>query len=408
MPSLATRTLLTKPRSAVAFTVAGNEMADTFGVSRSANTQGDGLTFPNKSVGVWPAATNRNDNGNATTNTTGITDTSSTTTRATSGVTQFGTTAFNVVSSNLATNEGPNQLINGGLASTLYTVSAWVWLVSGAATVRAALYDTVAGKQGGTAVALTATPQRVTVSATTGVAGLNAASYIETAVQQVGTWRIGGWQVETGAVATPYVQTDGADATRAGGRVRIPITPAPFTTTTGFIAMRLRMAATTAAVATRNLDLLAVSWQFDANNYIWLYYHRSAGEWRVVRGDNASATEAAVASTLTINGFTTLVCYWTATTVGMSVNGSAFTTTANSNISTTPVTAIDVGSTGTAKQLLGNVFWAVFGSGTPTGADAAWFNSIGTGGGVPDLYACPGNATFVWDARNAVAVTRAA
>ena len=404
MPSLATRTLLNKPRSAVALTVSGNETADTFGVSRFTNTQGDGITFPGKSVGIWRAATNLTDNGNATTNTTGITDNSSTTTRVTSGTVKFGSTAFSVVSSNLAANEGPSQLINGGVGSTQYTVSAWAWLTSGAATVRATLFDSVGGKQGGTAVALTTTPQRVTVTATTGALGINEASYIETTVQAVGTWRIGGWQVETGAEATPYVETDGAGATRAIGRVRHTF-GADIDETQFWLAARITPRWAGADGVWHSL----FEWADDGNNGFLLHKNAADNLWRFGRFAGGAGAYATAAAGHAASESVTVVAFCNATTVKISIDGAAFTSVANTSIPTLAALTVDVGRepvNSVATALGGQLLWLALGRDALSAADAAWFHRIGTGGGVPDLYECSGDATFVWDARNAVAVRR--
>lgn len=326
-------------------------------------------------LGVWPAATNLNDNGNATTNTTGITDHSSTTTRVTTGLTKFSTTAFSVVSGNAAANEGPSQLINGGLGATLYTVSAWVWLISGAATVRATLSDTVAGKQGGTAVALTATPQRVTVSATTGIAGITEASYIETTVQQVGTWRIGGWQVETGAIATPYVQTDGADAARTAGNVTLPLSGL-FTTTQGWMAQLvvpgLSSTDVTASVPYGGGAAGLFEWRDDNNNRLLLRLVQGGVLWSVRRRAAGAGTDLTAAATFTSGTPILLVFYWTATTTGISLAGAAFTTVGNTGIPTLAATAGSfTQEAGADVPFPGRRLWAMSGNGTPTGADAA-------------------------------------
>lgn len=399
MPSLLVNTRQTllsgHPFSGGSLTLSGNEITDAL---RAVNTQGDGLSN-DSSMGIWPAATNLNDNGNATTNTTGVTDHSSTTTRVTSGVVKFGTTAFSVISGNAAANEGPSQLVNGALAATQYTVSAWAWLVSGAATVQVALDDTVGGHQAGSAVVLTATPQRITVTATTGIAGINIASYVETSVQQVGTWRIGGWQVETGARATPYIQTDGGDATRAAARVQLPV-KGLFTSTQGWIAIRIRYGwGSVPANAT------VFSWADSANERIELVY--ITNQWvGLKRTGGVGGNAAAAVNTPAVGDLDTLVLAWTGGTLGLSRAGLAFVSVANTSIPTTTATLMDLGqSTQAAGRFQSSDdFWFATGSGTLTNSDAAMINAFGSADPPPKSF--PGQCTSFWSAVNGTFLRR--
>ena len=52
-------------------TTSGNEMTDT---TRTTNTQGDGITSPDSSYGIWESTTNLVTNGGAETNITGWTN----------------------------------------------------------------------------------------------------------------------------------------------------------------------------------------------------------------------------------------------------------------------------------------------------------------------------------------------
>lgn len=347
---------------------------------RAANggIQGDGL-LGNQTTGIWPAATNLNDNGNATTNLTGVTDHSSTTTRATTGVVKFGATAFEVVSGNAAANEGPSQPINGGLGSTKYTISAWVWLISGAATVRATLSDTVAGKQGGTAVVLTATPQKVTVTATTGIAGITEASYIETTVQQAGTWRIGGWQVETGAVATPYIATDGGDATRGAGRVQVPVAGLGITPRGGCIVVRAAPGWANTAAPSSN----ARAFQFGSTSADRAFtgYSNGTTTWDADVADNNVLIAAQSGASFAAGTPFTVAGAWDLLGTYVSVNGVApTTTTPRGTIATSWGTFIDVGS-GAAqiagREFAGNFYWVAFFPMPLSASQYAFLNNFG-------------------------------
>lgn len=363
-------TVLRKPPTGLRqLTITGGVQTDA---TRLANIQGDGLPF-GSGLGVWPAASNLNDNGNATTNITGVTDHSSTTTRATAGTVKFGTTAFNVVSGNAAANEGPSQAINGGLGNTQYTVSAWAWLVSGAATVRAVLFDSVAGKQGSVGVVLTTTPQRISVTATTGVAGINEASYVETTVQQAGTWRIGGWQVETGAFATPYIQTDGADASRAGGRVQLAVQGLFNATQGGVIACVTPSYASGATpTAPRLLD-----WFTDVSNGMVGAINTSASSYSQTSnaGGSSSSTQS---TTFAAGDRVSLLGGWTASQLIAASRGSSLHTAARAGVDVITSATIDLFVNGAlTRALYGQGNWLITYKGVASNADSVLANSWG-------------------------------
>lgn len=386
-PPLSGNLYATRP---VALTLSSGVVNDAY---RAPGTQGDG---PAGTTGIWPAATNLNDNGNATTNLTGVTDHSSTTTRATTGVVKFGTTAFNVVSGNAAANEGPSQPINGGLGSTLYTVSAWVWLISGAATVRTTLSDSVAGKQGGSAVALTATPQKVTVTATTGIAGITEASYIETTIQQAGTWRIGGWQVETGAVATPYVQTDGADATRPAGRIQVPvggILPLDH----GWIASRVQMG----WASSGSTNLVQTGWDLrSGSNAVMQEVAWNGTQWAFKIGSTGGVNIAP--SAFVVGDYQTFIQRYSnlGATNSSSINGGAFNTGVGGAI-TNYAALMDIGGQSVAtRQISGNEAWVAFGSAMLPDSAPTFFANIGNNKPtVRQLKQAFGGRVGVWDGR---------
>lgn len=296
--------------------------------TRTTGTQGDGLAI-GSGAGVWPAATNRNVNGNATTNTAGVTDNSSTTSRVTTGTVKFGATAFEVVSGNATANEGPSQAISGGAAATVYTISAWAWLVSGAATVRVALYDSVSGKQGGTPVVLTTTPVRLTVTAMTGAASAGHASYVETTTQQAGTWRIGGWQVETGSIATPYIHTDGGTASRSLGRYYTDVNPL-LNGVQGWVAARLNFGGFLAYAPVLSLQNDTDS---ASDNRVVFDAGGASGRFRVERRDAATTTAATMGAgdAVVVGDDVLLVARWSASAVGIAKGGGAWVTTASTN-----------------------------------------------------------------------------
>ena len=353
--------MLRQPPTGLRQATLANVLTDA---TRLAATQGDGLPF-GSGYGVFPAVTNLLANTNGNVNTTGLTDNSSTTS-AVASTQKFNGRAFRVVSGNAAANEGPSQLITGGIASTQYTVSAWAWLISGAATVRATVYDTIAGKQGGTAVVLTAVPQKIQVTATTGALGINEASFIETTVQQAGTWEFGGWQVQTGSVDGPYA---GDAGTLATGRAQVPMAGLA-SATQGAVFTRLRMGyhSTTNPVGNATAFLwgtvnpLILSTRYDVNQAV------------MARSGVAIATFShAVGDYKSIGG------RWSASDVAISVDGAAEVTAANVTAATIDTNA-DIGSAGTFaanREFCSNALYALIFKGQPSNTDWALMNSWG-------------------------------
>ena len=333
-------------------------------VTRLAGVGGDGAAYPDSSVGVWPAATNRNVNGNATTNTTGVTDNSSTTSRVTTGTVKFGATAFEVVSGNATANEGPSQAISGGAAATVYTVSAWAWLVSGAATVRVALYDSVSGKQGGTPVVLTTTPVRLTVTAMTGAASAGHASYVETTTQQAGTWRIGGWQVETGSIATPYIHTDGGTASRSAGSITA-IPAGVLDETRMWVMARIRVDSTQAGSGR------IFSFGDSSNERLEMVITSTTNRTSTLRQTGgAGATATAASGTIAVGDAATYIGGWDANFCYAANNGAALTSAANTSIPTLSATEAALGKQSFASFGYPGVSlkWLAIGRAAPTDA----------------------------------------
>ena len=376
MLSVATRSLLlTQPQTGL------RRMTLSAGVGtddeRLAALTGDGLA-QGSGLSVYPAATNLLANTNGDVDTTGLTDNSSTTT-AVASTAKFNGRAFQVVSGNAAANEGPSQAITGGLASTQYTISAWAWLISGAATVRATLSDSVSGKQGGTAVALTAVPQKIQVTATTGAVSITQAAYVETTVQQAGTWAFGGWQVETGTVATPYVANGG---TRVAGRVQLGV-QGLFTGTQGWFAAAVRMGwASTVAPSSNAMPIF--NWSDDGNNRITCQVSETANSHTLTvrRRYLGSITDALSSAAAFAQGGTGLfVGAWDAVGLAASAYATAFVTAADTNYPVLAATSFDMsqGALSSLSEIRSSFRWYLVGKGSrPTAADVALMNTWGT------------------------------
>ncbi len=366
------KTPRTQPYRSALLTVSGNEITDAV---RQANLQGDGLTYPDGTCGVWQAATNLAVNGNATTNTTGVTNLSATTTRVTTGTHKFGASHFETVTANASGVEGAFEAISGGAASTQYTISVWAWAASGSPTVRLSIYDDVSLNRYSSTATLTSTPQRISVTATTGVASTVWRTYIITNVQQAATFQWGGIQTETGAIASPYVETDGGTATRAAGRVQVPVAGIANSTQMWFAA-RTRMGwASTTTLGGPGI----LSWGDTTNDIRFVYDSSAADKFLLRRKFGAGATNVSATSVaFSAGGILTTIADWTATTLAASTNGLAFVSGADTNVPSL-TTPIDLGTDpviGAGRELDGDFFWWAMGLGTLSDFDAAVIGAL--------------------------------
>jgi hypothetical protein len=100
----------------------------------------------------------------------------------------------------------------------------------------------------------------------------------------------------------------------------------------------------------------------------------------------------------------TVMGYWTATTLGLSVNGAAFATVGNTNIPVGLGANFDIGTRASisngSTDLYGAVQWFACGTGTPTAADAAIVATRGTVSPMLDDFSSAASLQMVWSARS--------
>lgn len=373
-------------------TKSGNEITDA---SRILAVEGDGIDAAAKrdgSCGIWEASTNLVTNGGFETDTTGWVESGATITRDVAEA-QFGSASGEFVTANAAANEGGYHVFTGA-AATQYTVSAWVW---GTGTVHIALYDDVSGKQASSAVTLSATPQRVTKTATTGGGSATFRVYVETNTQQDITFNVDGVQVEVQPIATPYIETDGGTAGRNAGRVQMPASL--IDETQGWIAIRVRMAYTNNGLPVTNPWFWI--WGDGINDRLGGFLSADSIHFRRANGG------AGVSSALSHGGFSlgdrmTFIFWWSATHQGMSVNGGSLSSSANANVPTLSATTFDVGcatSVYADAEFDCDFLWVACGTGTLTDAIAAAIYALDDG-----VYPCDFPAiavvTACWNADN--------
>lgn len=351
--------------AAAALTVTGGVIFDA---DRALGVQGDGRTA-DSSASIFEATTNLCTNGGFETNTTGWTLVSAAIARITSQF-KFGAASLEIVTSNAAANEGAYH--NFTATAAVYTVSAWVRGAAGG-TVRMAVRDNAGGSaQTGTAVTLTGTWQRITLT-TTALTAATWRCYVETDVQQAVTFQVDGVQAEQQPLATPYVHTDGATASRAAGRIQAPVTNTDgtekFTETSGAVLVYARMGY---ASTIPNSNRRAFEWGSFGANAILLYGTTgSPGTWNAMRHTAAGGSVSVNDTYSAADGVMALIA-WTPTKIRLGVDGSSITEAANTDVPVIADTFFDVGSEGGGANILDSdlKFAATFDSGNIS--DSEW------------------------------------
>lgn len=384
-------------------TVSGNEITDA---TRAANVQGDGLAA-DSSFGIWEATTNLCTNGGIETNTTGWGTAGATISRSTANY-KFGTASISCTTNGSVIREGcywtnDGTAMSGIAAGDIVTVSVWVKATSG----RTMQLEAVP-RSGGTnlsgvvVVPFTTTGLWQRITATTAVLPATADNvaftvYNQTSIQ-VHTFNVDGAQVEEQPLATPYVHTDGASATRSAARVQGPVSL--IDETQAWLAMRVRMGWASTACPTTDPNFFLWG-ENSGNDSLQLLWNVATQSWRIGRASAAVFTVADIATTAFAAGdLLTLVFKWVAARLDLSVNGGVFAGVAGANIPVLAATTFDIGSSGTvlagSREIDSEILWVAAGTGTLSDADAAAINAFGNTD--PGIAAFPGQAKMMWPA----------
>lgn len=166
-------------------------------------------------IGRPKGSTNLITNGGAETNATGWVGRNGTETIARSTTqAKFGAASTAVTLTAASGAEGVYHAFTGA-ALTQYTASLWAWAPVGV-TIRIYGFDNISSFSSGTSIAGDSAWHLHTVTWTTGALAATFRVYArcETATQTGKIFYVDGAQVESGAVATPYIETDGGSASR--------------------------------------------------------------------------------------------------------------------------------------------------------------------------------------------------
>jgi hypothetical protein len=352
---------------------------------RTANVQGDGRAVEG-SVGAWPRRTNLITNGGLETNTTGWNVFQCTVARITSR-SKFGAACgrCTVVATPGTYDTTHNTAISGATAGRVYTASIWVY-AEGAVVGKNGFLKLA--EEGGSAGYLESVNnfvfqagwQRVTLTRT--IVGNNQTN-LRLIIGRTGSvlaaeyFDFDGAQMELcesiAPIATPYIHTDGATATRNGSISPEDEANLGVTLAQGWLAFRAR----TQVGGTGPTDARLFSWT-DLSDVQNLRLRRNAGNIEFTRrGAGSPQVAASKAVTWNAGDVHTFVIAWTAGELKISVDGSAFTSVPHVDVPTTPTDPYF----GNAQFAVGNfgwggeILWVASGAGTLTDADAAWIGA---------------------------------
>lgn len=340
---------------------------------RTAGEEGDGLTPP-AGVGAWDAATNivtqSIPGALATTGVTLAGDAGATLTKVTDTTAPFQDSQTEVwLLDNSAGATDATVDFDGNATAAVHTGSIWAKAITGTATV------SIEG--GGTPTDITGTVSYARYSQTL-TANLNDNLRITAPAGAV--VRFTAAQLETGALDTPFIVTDGSTASRVAGEVEQTVTGL-LTATQGAVFIRWNPGYDyTDATAAR-----ANAWTIydDINNRITCSVQSSSaptsgydtlGIFRV--GGGSGGVESTQAVTFANGTPVSFGFRWTSAVIGTSFNGGAWDDAAQTTVPTLTETDAKITggftlSTFTWQALGGNALWYATFAGTLTDADSA-------------------------------------
>jgi hypothetical protein len=372
--------------------LSGNEITDA---TRRAATQGDGVSPPDFSTGVWEATTNVETNGGFESNTTGWSG------QVGAVISRVATAKFGAIGLDIQCDGTTNGLAQESLTivdSTAYTYSVWCsrtevdddWkidstgdlVISAIAIPKTLGYQRVSGTATSTGTSTTLRVINTTTNAATNIV-------------------IDGVQLEAQPIATPYVETDGGTASRTAARVQMPVAGV-VSEKQGWYAVRWR-----AGASFSSGDYRLVSWRDGDGDALELYL-KGATSLSMVELVGFSGTDEGTSITVTKGVTYTGIGSWDRTHYRVSLDGEAFpapTARPGTQASIT-TTSLDIGTLspgGTGQHPDADFLWFVIGKGTLTDQDAAHIDfllSNNKTGLVPSDF--PGDCTAVWDGTTGV------
>jgi hypothetical protein len=388
-------------------TVSGNEITDA---TRRRGVQGDGRVTPDATFGSWEASTNHIKNGGAETNTLYATADGSAAFSRSTLRSKFGNASFRVVADGAVANQAvhflPSSADQPAAASgQVWTFSAWIYVEATTGGANSFMIQIVERDNTGaflTALTQSFTPTvgqwvRVTLTHTLGSASATKVNakigQQSTGIQS--TYFVDGAQLEQQPLATPYIETDGATASRAFARVQAPTTLVG--ATQGWVAARVRVG--WGSAADNGANAYVFNWGLDSGNWITMRHSVGSGAaWRLAtRVGGVSSGEATQAGSAWLSGdILTIIGAWTETQAKVAYGGSAFTAVARSSVGTPPAETFEIGAYQIqGLELDGDILWTAVGTGTLTDADSALIHGFGNTPPIPEMLPGAANVTAV-------------
>ncbi len=363
-------------KGAGSLTLSGNEITD---VIRAAAVEGDGRAVDD-SMGIWEAATNLHPFGGFETLSDGWSASDAGTITRVSADAKFGSWCLEVNTTDATDGALFNHWTNPLTATQGVTYVTSVWLKAKAGGDVGKTVILLVFTSGGDVeifghdCVLTADWKRYALAVTYANAGHTKAVMTcrDNSGQGGFDFYLDGVQYEEQPIATPYIDTDGAGATRSAARVRMPASL--IDETQGWFAARVRL--NWANTDDPSGDPVVFQWADDANNFLELRYDTVNDQWEFQRRDGGGTAEVAVADTFSKGDIVTLIARWEAGTLYVSVDGAAFASQAGGNVPTLTAGDFDIGSSaGSAEHIDGDVLWVACGTGTLTDGDAAYMHN---------------------------------
>ncbi|HEU5004917.1 MAG TPA: DUF5050 domain-containing protein [Candidatus Saccharimonadales bacterium] len=368
--TLAIKDNFSSPVLSANLTASGSEINDAMRAEGASTTNVaghsyDGITS-DSSYGVWESVNNLVANGGFESSTSGWTSVSSSV--SSSSIAKFGSRSAQIVTSNSTANEGAYTTFVQS-SNQIHTVSVWAKASTGSPTVRLRLTDnTPTAVITSSPVTLSSTSwTRLTLTTSSPLGSGTFRLYVETDVQQNTTFYIDGAQAEARPYATPYVETNGTTQTRSAGNITAP--SSLLNQAQGWIAIRFRMD----QPASRVGDIATFNWTDGTNQALLRIHGGGGGPTSDVRFGVNSALALKSNVDITQTNLYTLVAFWTGSQIGVSVNGSAFSTTSYSGMPTINSSSFTIANSSTDSD----VFWFAAGKGTLSAADASTLNTYG-------------------------------
>lgn len=361
--------------------------------------QGDGLA-PEGSFGIWEATTNLLTNGGLESNATGWNVWQSTIARIATR-SKFGVACGRCTVVGTPVNYSADQTaaISGATAGRLYSFGAWVYAEG--SVIGKTLKITIREEGGATGTSenssnfvLAAGWNRVYV---TRQIAQNDRTFLRCLLDRASSivaaeyFDFDGAQLELQPLATPYVETNGATATRnaatltgdatlTGGPGQIAAPHGPLRDQTGWVAMKFRAGwASTEDPHGGNIYLF--NWENNAGtDIIDVWYDPTDDKFKLRRKKNASDTTVATpAANFLKDSLHTVVAAWTPTGLSISLDGAAFATAADTgapNLVGGADYAIGHRRTTGLNHIDSEIFWVAMGYGTLVAKDVTTLNAL--------------------------------